>query len=256
MKTVVKSGELAYLAMLIGANELFGIPDIYFGKTDDEIKGLVNKSAKSCLQKGLYSVDFDGSRKLNLEILNTLNLVSFPEVVTEIVLRNTKTRQVRYLFFSKGSETAILKEENGDITICEPADLQQLKIGLHVLFAEGCMVKGESDKFSVLHDEFKTILGGNKPKSGAFRALLRDKGVDNVTSQLIAEAMAGRAGYFSATTIQMAQAHNCKSIFYVSDSGIVLQAKITPGREFLFESIGCEAAKQTAAAFIGGDFYV
>ena len=53
MNTILTPGEISYLAMLIGADEVFGIPDIFFGKTDAEIRIMVENIAKDCLQNNL-----------------------------------------------------------------------------------------------------------------------------------------------------------------------------------------------------------
>ena len=49
MINALKANELLYLSMLCGANEVFGIPDVFHGKTDDEIKSLIDETAKICL---------------------------------------------------------------------------------------------------------------------------------------------------------------------------------------------------------------
>ena len=55
---------------------------------------------------------------------------------------------------------------------------------------------------------------------------------------------------------QTARRQDCQPAFSLADSGLALRMKWTRDRALNFAFVGCEAAKQTAAAFIGGDFYV
>ena len=256
MNVVLNPGELLFLSMLTGAKEVFGIPDIYFGKTDEEIRYMVEPAATSCREKEWYSVSFDGDKKLSSEMEQVINRVSFADSVTEIVLRTTNAKQVRYLLYTKNRDTVVLQENESSNKLCVISDMFSLKTGLYVLFSQGCLVKGETEKFTVSRVELEEIRTAGKNKSGAFRALLREKNVDSVTTQLIAEATLGRAGYFSAATIQIFPTQRYTSIFYVADSGLVFQVKRTPEGDLGFERVSCDVAKQTAAAFIGGDFYV
>jgi len=251
MKIMLSSSEIFYLAMLNGSDEIFGIEDIYFGKTDDEIRELVKSTSKTCMKKKLCTTDFEDKVRVSDEHKKVIDMISFPDRFTEIILRNTRSRQSRRLFYAKGKEQIVLLEDEGVYSLCETVD--ELKTGLQVLFSEGCMVKAETGKFTITHDEMSAVHSGKKPKSGTVRALLRDKGIDRVTVQLAAEGMAGKAGYLSVTSII---GNHCESISYLADSGIALQIKITPKRDFSFEKVKCSAAKQTVAAFIGGDFYV
>jgi hypothetical protein len=256
MKTAVTPAEISYLAMLAGADEVFGIPDVYYGKTDGEIRAAVKTAEKTCLQKNLYTVDFNGNRNLSPAISETVALLSFPVQVTEIILRNTKCRQTRYLIFRKNGGGVILRVEDEGFTVCGEGELQALKTELRIFFAQGCMLRPGPESFTVTHAEAAAIRAGRRPKAGALRALLRDKGADDVTALLITEAMAGSAGYFSAVAVRPAQKQNCKSVFYLADSGVALQMKIDPERAVRFELTECGAAMRTAAAFIGGDFHV
>ena len=256
MNTIINPGELLFLSMLMGAHEVYGVPDIYFGKTDAEIKDMVKAAADSCRKKRWYSVDFSGENKMSLETEKLANVVSFSDKVTEIVLRNTKAKQSRYLFYTKDKNSIAFQENGNRNKLCVLADMLSLRIVLSVLFSEGCMVSGETESFTVTRSELQEIRSLNKNKPGALIALLRDKDIDTVTTKLIAEAASGRAGYFSATTVQILPTHGYSSIFYLADSGLVLQVRYTPNLGLTFERVSCHEAKQTAAAFIGGDFYV
>ena len=256
MNAALNPGELLFLSMLAGAQEVFGIPDIYFGKTEAEIRDMVEPAAASCREKEWYSVSFDGDKKLSSEMEQVINKVSFADSVTEIVLRTTNAKQARYLMYTKNKGTVVLQENESINKLCIVSDMLSLKTGLHVLFSQGCLVKGETERFTVSRGELEEIRVEGKNKSGAFRALLREKNVDSLTTLLIAESTSGRAGYFSAATIQFFPTQRYSSIFYVADSGLVFQVKRTPDGDLNFERVSCDVAKQTAAAFIGGDFYV
>jgi len=255
MKKSFKANELLYLSMLCGAYEVFSLPDVFHGKTEDEIKSYVDATSKACADKKFYTADFEGKRKLNASIDKAIHIIAAADTITELIIRNTKARQQRYLLYYKGKDKTILFESGGDYFICDEQELDKLTVSLRVLFAEGCLLKAETLSFAISQDEIEEARAGKKPKATAMRALMRDKGVDETTALLITEGIAGRAGYFSAATVNRRD-NSVKTAYFLADSGMALQISTDEKGNMTFAAITNEAAMQTALSFVGGDFYV
>jgi len=256
---MLKADELLYLSMLWGAEEVYGIPDVFRGKTDDEIKNLVNEATRNCEDKGLLIADFEGKQHLNERLDATIRLIASSEKITELILRNTKARQQRYLIYYKGKERVILYESGGEYFITKESEFSRVHNGLDILFAHGCLLKPETTKFTITRDEIDDAehetKSETKPKASVIRGLMRSKGVDEITALLVTEGIAGRAGYFSAVTLDHLNS-DTKTAMFIADSGIVFQITTDEKRNVNYSSVENEAAKQTALSFVGGGFYV
>jgi len=255
MVNALKANELLYLSMLCGADEVFGIPDVFHGKTEDEIRAFIDETSKSCAEKSLYIADFEGENALCDSIGHTIRIIASADIATELILRNTKSRQQRYLIYSKGNERAILLESGGEYFIAEEMDLKKIHTGLQILFAKGCLLQAETDMFTVGQGELAEIYTGVKVKAAAMRALMREQCVDEMTALLMSEGLSGRAGYFSGTTINRVN-NRMKTAFFLADSGIVLQLSTDEKRNLNITAAESEAAMQIALSYAGGDFYV
>jgi len=255
MTNVLNADELLYLSMLNGADEVFGIPDVFFGKTEDEIKTYIEEISGRCAHKKLYVTDFEGKIKLSEDLDNTIGVVSAPDTVTEAILRNTKSNQQRYLIYTKDKSKAVLYESGGEYFIIGESKISEIHTGLRVLFADSCLIKSETSAFMVRQDEVNDIKTGNKTKKSIMRALMREKGVDETTALLISEGMAGNAGYFSATTVSCID-NSVETVHFIADSGIVFQIAADTKHNLNFTVADTETARQTALSFFGGDMHV
>ena len=255
MTTALKANELLYLSMLCGADEVFGLPDVFHGKTDDEIKAYVDDTAIACADKKLCAADFEGRHNLNECVAATIRVIASADTITEIIIRNTRARQQRYLLYYKGKDKAILFESGGDYFIADETELEKAHIALRILFAKGCLLKLDVSSFAIAQEEIAEVCPSKKSRVSGMRALMRDKGVDDIAALLIAEGIAGRAGYFSAATIDRSD-NSVVTAYFLADSGIVLQVATNVRGNMEFSSTDNEAALQTAQSFLGGDFYV
>jgi len=255
MTNALKANELLYLSMLCGASEVFGLPDVFHGKTDDKIKVYVDDTAKACAIKGLCTADFEGKHSLSESVDAPVRAIATADTITEIVIRNTKARQQRYLLYYKGKDKIILFESGGDYFIADETELKKAYIALRILFADGCLLKPDTSSLTIAQDEIAEFNADKKSKLSGMRALMRDKGVDDITALLIAEGIAGRAGYFSAATINRND-NSVTAAGFLVDSGIALQISIDEKGSMRFAPVDNEMAMQTALSFLGGDFYV
>jgi hypothetical protein len=255
MTNAFKAAELLYLSMLCGADEVSGIPDVFHGKTDDEIKNFITETAKICENRNLYKVDFDGKMNLNESIDKTIRIIATADKFTEVIIRNTKKRQKRYLIYYKKDSRAVILESGGEYFITEESEFDKAFVSLDILFADGCLLKPETSVFMITKEEASDIRAGTKPKTSVMRALMREKGVDEVTALLVAEGMAGRAGYFSAMTLNHIN-NDIKAAVYIADSGLALQISADEKHNLNYTAVNTEEAKQNALSFMGGNFYV
>ena len=255
MVNVLKANELLYLSMLCGAKEVFGLPDVFYGKTDYEIKKLVDETSESCAGKGLFSVDFDGKTKFNDEVGKFVKILATAEIVTELIIRNTNERQKRYLIYNKQKDRVIMFESGGEYFITGEPELEKTCTGVQALFADIRINKTETSGFTITADEVAEIRAGLKPKSSIIRALMHDKGVDELTVSLVTEAIAGRAGYFSAVTVSRLNKDIATAVFIIV-SGLVCQVSTDRKSSIHFTVVDNQQATQAALSFIGGDRHV
>lgn len=255
MGVAFEANELLYLAMLCGAKEVFGISNAFYGKTDEEIRVLVDKTVKTCCNKDFVAIKNDGTQKIVDNYEKSIRIVSEADSITELIVRNTKTQQIRYLVYKKGKERIILFESGGEYFMVNSEEFDKVRYAIQTLFSDGCLVKTDIESFSLLPDEVNEAMSGKRAKANIIKALLHDKGVDNIVALLVTEGVMGRAGYFSAATINCSK-KDVKSSFFLSDSGITLQIATNSNRNIVFTVVDNESAKQKALSYLGGDFYV
>ena len=248
MTSVLKANELLYLSMLCGANEIFGIPDIFHGKSDEEITVLVKKTSKACFTKGLIRSDFEGIRRLDNSVEKAISLVSAPSAFTELIIRKSKARHQRYLIYSKGKDRTVIFESGGEYFITENRELLAIHTAMFVLFANGCLLDAEKRPLTISCSELSKMKTVKKQKSTIMRTLMKENGADEITASLIAEGMTGRAGYFSATKLDILD-KDIKTAFFLADSGVILRIESDSNHGICFSAIDSETALQTALSF-------
>ena len=252
MPNVLNASELLYLSLLFGAEEVFGLPDVFTGKTDDEIKKMIDETAVSCTEKELISVDFDGKMKLDESIDKAIGMIATADKVTELIYRNTDERQKRYLIYYKKEERVILYESGGEYFITGESGFEKVYNGIKVLFADGHLMNSGLSGFKITADEVAEARAGAKPKSSIMRALMYDKGVDETTSTLVTNALAGRAGYFSAVTVDRLN-NDIATAMFIVDYGLVCQVSSDRKSNNHYAAIDNETARQIALSFAGGN---
>jgi len=159
------------------------------------------------------------------------------------------------LIYYKRNERVILFESGEEYFITGASEFDKAYNGLLVLFADGHLKGSEISDFKFTADEISETQAGSKPKSSIMRALMYDKGVNETTLSLITEAIAGRAGYFSAITADLIK-RDIKTAIFIIDSGLVCRVSSDKKSSIRCSAIDNEKAMQIALAFIGGNSYV
>jgi|GEM_PF-5896868 len=255
MAQALSTNELLYLAMLHDAKEVFGVTDIFYGKGDSEIRTLVDQAARCCMEKGLLIADFDKKTKLAENLDKHFQIIVSADKVSEIIIRNTKAYQKRYLFYTRKNETVVLFEEAGEYFFVDEADIEKIYSDLEVLFSRGCLFQIEPRSFSISQEEIASIHASKKSKTAAIRALMHERRANELIALLITEGATGAAGCFSAATLNLVD-DSVETVFFIAESGLVLRVSIDEQQNMIFDVEEIEIAKQTALSFLRGDQYV
>ena len=114
-KIVLSPHELLYIAVCLGATEVFGVEDAYYGMNETEIKTTIINLQTALEEREYATANFNGSFEIADNVRTTVEIVAKCERL--IVVNDTDT------FYSKGEKIISLQKSGKACVLSDVPDL-------------------------------------------------------------------------------------------------------------------------------------
>ncbi|MCL2671188.1 MAG: hypothetical protein FWF10_04020 [Clostridiales bacterium] len=117
-QVILTPEELFYLCSSLGAAEIFGVDDVFYGMTDAEIAERMQKAGESLGARGFAQMDFDGIGTLEEELLALIRPFALcrQHIVSDITVKGKD--HTGFQFYSmEDAMVRLIKNEDGTLEV-------------------------------------------------------------------------------------------------------------------------------------------
>ena len=202
----LNSRELLFLAALTGAEQLYGIPDGFFGMDDSETAREIYNLRDRLEKKGLANTDFNGNFIPDAGLISLIESCSGCERFISFEKTGKKTEPVRMMFYLNGQTAVKIEQVFEDFSLgsVEQSDIKRMI--LEKIDRKDSEQKSSMESVSISNDALNRIKGfaydGFNGKAGKLAEKeLQNLGCSKSLSALIYSGLAGESAYLSVTAV-------------------------------------------------------
>lgn len=134
---------LLYLAAMLGAPEIWGIADAFYGETDEEIIQDTRLIQDRLIDQNYADLDFNGEFQANEELMAAVRVCADFDRYISTEIRDRATVRKNRLFFTKDGKTIRIQDSGDELTLyaMEEPDIPDEIMGLYpnpVFLNSGC----------------------------------------------------------------------------------------------------------------------
>ena len=183
--------ELAYLAAELGAKELFGIRDPYYGMTAEEIHRGKASLQTALDQKGIVEMDFSGKSTITEKAKQLVSVCAFCDAYVVSDARGGEAEQL-FTAYCRGGHWVLLEHgaETSDLYACDAGSIAE-KIGAAV--PDGAAADAGSEQFCFsceLIAQAQGLLQGGQPQKA--ETVLLEGGLNRRAAEILLDGLQGK----------------------------------------------------------------